>query len=430
MSLLALAPWQYLLNGLGWCLAQIYSIVPNYAVAIVILTVLIRLALLPFGFKQIKSMQHMQALQPELKALQKKYKNNKQKLQEEQMQMYREAGVNPLGGCLPLLLTLPFLFAMYAVIRPPLLSPNVGATGQVASYQVVNNHLPEDSTLFHNVLTHQDLNVAGVNLQCSLATSGTQAELKDTQKQVIQSGLPILGTNGQAIDNATSESTLNCGTQKFPDAIPYVILLALMLASAIFMQRQMTKANPTAAQAGPQAALMKYMPLIYVVWGWAFPAGLILYWTTANGIQIAQQTLMLRAGHIGPDALERAKAEQRRRQEEGGPKKKGFMTWMNEKAQSAQRHQDQVKKPTGRQEVKGGPRKPQQAKQPAKAQNQQGKPQPKKKPQPPQDDGKQQPPTAKPQQAGPADGSTNGETDKPVKGGAKPGNQLRPKKKR
>jgi YidC/Oxa1 family membrane protein insertase len=425
VSILAFAPWQYLLNAFGWCLAQIYSIVPNYALAIIILTVLIRLVLLPFGFKQIKSMQHMQALQPELKQLQKKYKNNKQKLQEEQMQLYREAGVNPLGGCLPLLLTLPFLFAMYAVIRPPLLSPNVGANGQVATYQVVNNHLPQDTTLFHNVLTHQDLNVAGVNLQCSLSTSGTHAELRDTEKQLIQPGLPILGSDGQPIPNASSESTLDCGTQKFPDAIPYVLLLALMLASAIFMQRQMTKANPTAAQAGPQAALMKYMPLIYVVWGWAFPAGLILYWTTANGIQIAQQTVMLRAGHIGPDALERAKAEQRRRQEEGGPKKKGFMTWMSEKAQSAQAQQDEAKgqRTSGREGKPQQPKSSQRRKQPQQRKPQQNKPQQQRSKKTPQS---QMP--AKDDAGGAApDGSENGETNKPIKG-ARPGNQLRPKK--
>jgi YidC/Oxa1 family membrane protein insertase len=425
VTVLAFAPWQYLLNGLGWCLAQIYSAVPNYALAIIILTVLIRLILLPFGFKQIKSMQHMQALQPELKQLQKKYKNNKQKLQEEQMKLYREAGVNPLGGCLPLLLTLPFLFAMYAVIRPPLLSPNLGSNGQVATYQVVNNHLPQDSTLFFNVLTHQGLEMAGINLQCSLATSGTQAELRDTQKQPIQAGLPILGADGVPIQNAASESTLDCGAKKFPDAIPYVLLLVLMLLSAVFMQRQMTKANPQAAQAGPQAAMMKYMPLIYVVWGWAFPAGLILYWTTANGIQIAQQTVMLRAGHIGPDALERAKAEQRRRQEEGGPKKKGFMAWMNEKAQSAQVTQDQAKKerPARRD---GKPQQPkgqsQQRKGQAQGKLQQKSQNPKKPPQ------SEKPQTPAQGDVSPADGSTNGEANKPVKG-AKPGNQLRPKKK-
>ncbi len=447
--MLAFAPWQLLLYGLGWCLAQIYAAVPNYALAIIILTVLIRLVLLPFGFKQIKSMQHMQALQPELKQLQKKYKGNKQKLQEEQMKLYREAGVNPLGGCLPLLLTLPFLFAMYAVIRPPLLSANVDATGQVATYQVVNNHLPQDSLLFHNVLTHQNLNMAGVNLQCSLATSGTQAELRDTQKQPIQSGLPILGNDGRPIPDAASSSTLDCGTKKFPDAIPYILLLALMLASAIFMQRQMTKANPQAAQAGPQAALMKYMPLIYVVWGWAFPAGLILYWTTANGIQIAQQTVMLRAGHIGPEALERAKAEQRRRQEEGGPKKKGFMAWMNEKAQAVQGLQEPPKdagtpqsdgkgqQPKSSQKKPQGQRKPQQKKPPQKAAAQKpaaDKPKPQKpvadKPKPPEPAADNGASTTSTDEAasGPPPGSTNGETDKPIKG-AKPGNQLRPKKK-
>jgi YidC/Oxa1 family membrane protein insertase len=205
-----------------------------------------------------------------------------------------------------------------------------------------------------------------------------------------------------------------------------------MLASAIYMQRQMTKANPQAAQAGPQAALMKYMPLIYVVWGWAFPAGLILYWTTANGIQIAQQTVMLRAGHIGPDALERAKAEQRRRQEEGGPKKKGFMAWMNEKAQSAQQQQGQGKdQRAARRDVKGQQAKSSQQRKPqGQRKPQQKKPgQPQKKPQP-------KPQSPKPEgsangergSTGSADGSTNGETNKPVKG-AKPGNQLRPKKK-
>ena len=63
------------------------------------------------------------------------------------MKLYREAGVNPLGGCLPLLLTLPFLFAMYAVIRPPAARPRARRR-YAASYQVVNDHLPPDSTLF------------------------------------------------------------------------------------------------------------------------------------------------------------------------------------------------------------------------------------------------------------------------------------------
>jgi hypothetical protein len=169
-----------------------------------------------------------------------------------------------------------------------------------------------------------------------------------------------------------------------------------MLASAVYQQRQMQKANPPAANAGPQQAIMKYMPLIYVVWGWQFPAGLVLYWTTANAIQITQQTVMLRAGHIGPDALERRMAEQRERIAKGGPQKKGIMGWMNEKAEAAQGQQKQAR---GTQD---GPKADA-----SKADGSQG-PRPKPK-------------------AGGTPPKKN--SAKPVKG-AKPGNQLKPKNKR
>ncbi len=207
-------------------MAQVYNVIPNYALTIIVVTVIIRLLLLPFGFKQIKSMQHMQALQPKIKEIQRKYKNNKPKQQEETMKLYKEAGVNPLGGCLPMLLTLPFLFAMYAVIRPPCCRSNADASGQVASYTVVNNHLPTDSTLFFDVVEHQNLEMLSVNLQCALATAGTTVVEKDSKKQPIVEGNPILSSGNQPIaSNPTSRSTLDCGTKKFPDAIPYVVLL-------------------------------------------------------------------------------------------------------------------------------------------------------------------------------------------------------------
>ena len=120
-----------MLDGFGFVLAWIYSVIPNYGIAIILLTLAIRLVLLPLGIKQIKSMQNMQALQPKVKELQKKYKSNKEKLQQEQMRLYKEAGVNPLGGCLPMLLTLPFLFAMYAVIKQPILTPSPAAARRV-----------------------------------------------------------------------------------------------------------------------------------------------------------------------------------------------------------------------------------------------------------------------------------------------------------
>ena len=114
----------------------------------------------------------MQAIQPKVKELQKKYKGNKQKIQEETMKLYKEAGVNPLGGCLPLLLQFPILIAMYAVIRMPLLEAVPAQSATPASYVVQNNHLPVDSRLFADVIEHTNTGMVIINLQCSPAQSG------------------------------------------------------------------------------------------------------------------------------------------------------------------------------------------------------------------------------------------------------------------
>src|SRR5918911_3975661 len=107
---------QPLFDGLGFILSKLYQFIPSYAVAIIILTVAIRILLLPLAVKQFRSMQAMGALSPKLRAIQQKYKGNRAKLQEEQMKLYQEAGVNPLASCLPLLLQFPVLIALYSVI--------------------------------------------------------------------------------------------------------------------------------------------------------------------------------------------------------------------------------------------------------------------------------------------------------------------------
>ena len=95
-------------------LRMIYGYVGNYGVAIIILTTIVRLVLFPLTFKGMKSMKRMQQLTPRMKKLQEKYKNNKEKLNKEMMELYRKNRVNPLGGCLPMLLQLPVFFALYS----------------------------------------------------------------------------------------------------------------------------------------------------------------------------------------------------------------------------------------------------------------------------------------------------------------------------
>jgi YidC/Oxa1 family membrane protein insertase len=366
---LAFAPFQALLDAIGWVLARIFDLIPNYGIAIIVLTLLIKLLLLPLGIKQIKSMQAMQAIQPRVKELQKKYKGNKQKIQEEQMKLYKEAGVNPLGGCLPLLLQFPILIAMYAVIRAPVLEP---VQDQPQTYLVKNNHLPVDSTLFKDVITHTNTGVVFVNLQCSAAQSGTQAQLKDTKGQNVQNGWALQDGKGNPLPY-TSIGTLNCGNG-VPDKIPYFALLILMIATTFYQQRQMQKASPPGAASSQQQAIMKFMPLMFGIFGFSFPAGLVLYWTVSNLFQIGQQAFLLRAGHIGPDALDRRIAEQRARaaDQSQAPAKKGFMAGMMERAEQARQQQPGSKGSPPKGSSKGGPRKPPPKNQPGR------KPKPKK----------------------------------------------------
>ena len=101
-----------LLSLLNW----FHGLIPNYGVAIILLTVLVRLAMFPLTYKQVKSMRKMQALAPEMEEIKKKYGEDPQEMQRQMMSLYRERGVNPLAGCLPLLLQMPIFIALYRML--------------------------------------------------------------------------------------------------------------------------------------------------------------------------------------------------------------------------------------------------------------------------------------------------------------------------
>jgi YidC/Oxa1 family membrane protein insertase len=98
------------------CLQWFYKYFPNYGVAIILLTLLIRMILFPLSYTSFKSMKKMQKIQPELQALKEKYKDDQARMQKETMELFKNAGANPLGGCLPMLLQMPIFFAFYRVL--------------------------------------------------------------------------------------------------------------------------------------------------------------------------------------------------------------------------------------------------------------------------------------------------------------------------
>ena len=109
----------YLYSAFGFVLKLIYDIVSNYGLSIILLTLLIKIIVLPLTLKQQKAMTKMQRIQPKLQEIQEKYKNDKEKASQETMKLYKEYGVNPMGGCLPLLIQFPILIAFYQVIQKP-----------------------------------------------------------------------------------------------------------------------------------------------------------------------------------------------------------------------------------------------------------------------------------------------------------------------
>ena len=267
-------------------LAAIYEVIPNYGVAIILLTIAVRLILLPLSIKQTRSMREMQRIQPEVKKIQAKYKGNRQKLNEEMMKLYQEHGVNPFGGCLPLLMQMPVFIALYRVISTPL--AYMGYTDANPSKTVfdwtpanpANTKAFEwvgDSSLAHGLLeAPQKVNsFLGVfRLDCSPSQ--------------VYSGSPSPLVEGVACGNGIA------------DFIPYAVLIALMGLTTWYQQKQMQSRQPAADN--PQAQQMqmmgKIMPLMLIVFSWGFPAGLTLYWATTNLWSIGQQYLMLRVAPI------------------------------------------------------------------------------------------------------------------------------------
>jgi YidC/Oxa1 family membrane protein insertase len=236
--------WNSLVDGMGAILAFLYSVVPNYGFAIIGLTVLVRLALFPLTAKQARSMQKMQLIQPELKRLQAQYKNDRQKLNEEIMKFYKENQVNPMAGCLPLVLQMPIFFALYQVLISP------------------QKRLPTDSKLYQAFCG--DLPVS----QC-----------KDPK------GLSFLG-----MDLGEAAAKVSGG---FVDALPYFLLIALVVVTG-YLQFKQTQSRQT-TQANPQMAMMgKIFPVMFAFISYSLPSGVVLYFLVSNAWQIGQQALIFR----------------------------------------------------------------------------------------------------------------------------------------
>jgi YidC/Oxa1 family membrane protein insertase len=276
-------------------LAAFYAVIPSFGVAIILLTLAVRALLLPLSIKQTKSMREMQVIQPEVKKIQQKYKNDRQKLNEETMKLYKEHGVNPFGGCLPLLMQMPLFIALYQVVRL-----NVQYMGYEVSETAASGFQLADN--------------ATSGLLSTLAQSKLAQDLlhPDTRETVNQF-LPSLRLDCSFLQAWSGEGSASvsaaCGTGgPLLASLPYLLLIGIMGFTTYYQQRQlMAGRGPQDQQQQQMQMVMRFMPLLLMAFaigipiGPGFPAGVVLYWVTTNAWTIVQQKIIL--ARLGPSPV-------------------------------------------------------------------------------------------------------------------------------
>lgn len=254
--------WSQLQQAMFLGLLSIERVVGDWGLAIITLTVIIRLALMPLTIKQTRSMFELQRIQPKIKELQKKYADDKEKLQEETLKFYQENKVNPFGGCLPTLLQMPVLILLYQVLGGTAENPGP-LIKYLRSEQLVGS--------FFNLVPDISKTPAAV-----FAADGLIA------------------------------------------SIPYVILV-LLFAVSVWLPQQLMPGEKQ------QKMIGAYMAVVMLFFGWTAPAGVLLYWDVSSLWGVAQQQIMMRYMKTHPHDEEEAApipAAEEPKPKKSAPKKK------------------------------------------------------------------------------------------------------------
>ncbi len=290
---------------LRWMLDLIYSLVGNYGWSVLIFTLLIRLILMPLDVKSKRSMKRMQAVQPRIDELNKKYANDKEKLNKKMQELYQKEKISPLSGCLPMLIQLPILFAMFAVMREIadeetvalILSIKENIEAGVANFKPqlqgilwIKNVFQPDSFMSTVVPA------AGDTLAAITKASGNMTvEMIDAAKAFLQTD--AYRAWADAYGNAVVYSApLLMWTISIPQVFNGLFLLPVMSAVSQFFANKFMNAGqqqPATQQQNSNSAVMKWFFPIFSLWICASSnAAFALYWVFINFFQIIQQYII------------------------------------------------------------------------------------------------------------------------------------------
>ncbi|GGX44989.1 membrane protein insertase YidC [Streptomyces chartreusis] len=260
--------FSFITTPVSWVIVQFHSVYgaifgPDtgwaWGLSIVSLVILIRICLIPLFVKQIKATRAMQTLQPEMKKIQERYKNDKQRQSEEMMKLYKETGTNPLSSCLPILAQSPFFFALYHVLNSIANNDTIG---------VINQSLLESAQKAH---------IFGAPLAAKFTDSSADVAALDASLTTVR--------------------------------IVTAVMIVLMSASQFYTQRQLMTKNVDTTVKTPfmqqQKMLMYVFPVMFAVFGINFPVGVLVYWLTTNVWTMGQQMYVI---HNNPTPGSKAQA--------------------------------------------------------------------------------------------------------------------------
>lgn len=279
-------------------LKWVFSIVQNYSVAIIIVTVAIRLLILPLDLKQKKNGRKMAQIQPRVESLKKRYANNPQMVQKKQQELFKKEGVKPLAGCLPMLLTLPLFFAFFGAMRVlaaeqtislVLNAQNIGESAYtLPSWLWVHNFWQPDSGFAgimpaaNEFAAFVNTNAAHISPQSLHMLSGTGL-LEFNLKEGIQTGATAYNSLAQNIVSVNGLEGLANG---------WFILPLLAGVSLFVQQKLMMTQTPQAGGAGQGKFMLWFFPIFSIYICATANTAFSIYWLFAN-IYALIQTLIV-----------------------------------------------------------------------------------------------------------------------------------------
>lgn len=287
---------------LGWIMYLCYQVVANYGFALILFTVITKLLQLPLAIKTQKNQVKNAIFAPKQKAIQDKYGNNKEKMNEELMKLYQQEKYNPMSGCLPSLITFPILFGMIDVIYKPIthiLRPgNVDALMETATRILGELGLANGNTMASQI---QVINAIQTD-PAPWATLGTE-----------------FITKAQSIDFTFLGVDLSATPTMLPGGLPMGVYIPLLLVpilsgvtallTSIQTQRQMRTSGQEMAGGGMMKGMMYFMPLFSLWFAFQVPAGVGMYWLLSNVLTMVQ-AYFLNKKYNPSETIAKIKAEQ------------------------------------------------------------------------------------------------------------------------